>query len=222
MRDVGSGVTSEDIQALQVLLERHSRLIGEYDLSSGKTSKYYFDAKRVILSPEGILLAGRILYPVVRELGIDAVGGLAMGARPLALAISLRSLDDDTPIPTFFVRSEKKGHRTKDQISTSYPLDEADLDTESKHSPLLRAGRRLLIVDDVVTTGNSVQAAIDAVKPLGCAITGVVTLVTRPEGGGIGMALRKFPNYLTVFDCDEDGNLTVSSLFERQLAPIAS
>jgi len=222
MRDVGSGVTTEDIQALRALLERHSRLIGEYILSSGKPSKYYFDAKRVILSPEGVLLAGRVLYPLARQLGIDAVGGLAMGAIPLALAISLRSLENERPIPTFFVRSEKKGHGTKDQISASYPLDESDIDTESKHSPLLRPGRRLLIVDDVVTTGDSVQDAIDAVQPLGCAIAGVVALVTRPEGGGVKMALNKFPNYVTVFDCDEDGNLSVSSLFERQLAPIAS
>src|SRR2546425_1314381 len=218
MRSGGSGVTIEDIQALQGLLERHSRLIGEYELSSGIRTKYYFDAKRVILSPEGISLSGRVLYPIVRELDVDAVGGLAMGAVPLALAISMESLEHDRSIPTFFVRNEKKDHGTKDQISASYPIDEADMDTDSEHSLLLRPGRRLLIVDDVVTSGDSVQDAINAVQPLGCEIAAVVALVTRPEYGGGEIATRKFPNYFTVFDCDEEGNLRVSSLFERQLA----
>lgn len=222
MKQLGSGATSEEIQSLQRLLEQHSRLIGDFVLSSGIPTKYYFDAKRVILSPEGVSLAGRVIYPVVRQLGVDAVGGLAMGAIPLALAVSLESLRHDSPIPTFFVRNEKKDHGTKDLISASYPLDEAHMDTDSEHSPLLRAGRRLLIVDDVITTGDSVKDAIDAVRPLGCDVAGVVALVTRPEGGGVEMATEKFPNYITIFECDEDGNLSVSSLFERLLALPAS
>ncbi len=221
MTEWGKGVTGEDLQTLRRSLERHARLLGDFVLSSGIKSKYYFDAKRVLLSPEGFDLIGRILFPIADNLKADAVGGLAVGAVPLALAVTTQSRQRARGIPTFIVRSDgRKGHGTKDEISASYPIDEADMDSENRHVPLIRPGRRLLIVDDVITTGDSVQQAIDAL-PLDVDIVAVVALVTRPEGGGTAKMQQRFPNYFSVYESDDRGLLRVNEQLEALLASMA-
>jgi orotate phosphoribosyltransferase len=222
MTDWGSGA-EQDLERLRYLLERHARLLGDFVLSSGIHSKYYFDSKRVTLSPEGLTLTGQVLYPVIRAARAEAVGGLAVGAIPLSLAVSAFSYTQDHPIPSFIVRSSgKKDHGTKDELAASFPVMEADDDDETGHVPLLRQARRVFILDDVITTGDSVQKAIDAVRPLGCEILGVIALVTRPERGGLSMAQNRFQNYVSVYECDDEGLLKVSNSFQDLVHSLAA
>jgi len=193
----GLGVRTEDVAALQTLLESHAllRREQEFKLSSGRQSKYYFNAKPVTLSAEGLELVGRTMGPFALRVGADAVGGLEIGAIPIALAIAAWSRQAATEIPAFIVRDAQKRHGTEELIAESY------LWGEPRNS-------RVVIVDDVVTTGKSVQQAIDAVVGNGCEVLSVVTLVTRPEEGGVGEMRRRFSeNYISIFECDMEGNL---------------
>src|SRR3990172_8698758 len=162
MSEARRGVTREDVAELQSLLERHARLKGDFVLSSGLKSKFYFDSKPVTLSPDGRALVGRVIEPILQELGAQAVGGLELGAVPISDAIAL---------PSFIVRDEKKGHGTKERIAAAYSIRGVQGD--------LRSGCRVAIVDDVVTTGDSIQRAINAVEASSCEIVAVVALVTR-------------------------------------------
>ena len=202
MRELGPGVTSEDVAELQSLLERHARLKDDFVLSSGLHSKFYFDSKPVTLSPDGNALVGRILERVVSAVGAEAVGGLQIGAIPIADAISRESFETGSHIPAFVVRDEKKGHGTKEKIAASYSIRDRERG--------IRAGTRIAIVDDVVTTGDSIQGAIDAVKASGCVVVAVVALVTRPEANAAQVLGARY-DYISLFDCDIEGNLTLSA-----------
>lgn len=153
--------------------ERLRRLIAErcftkgkpFQLASGRWSDFYFDLKPAMLDPEGSnLLADLILE---RMAGIDAkyIGGLAMGAVPIALAVTLKSYGTSRPLQAFWVRKEAKGHGTK-SLADGYLVD----------------GSRVIIVEDVATTGGSVMKAIDEVKRHDCQIAAVITIVDRLEG----------------------------------------
>lgn len=153
--------------------ERLRRLIAErcftkgkpFQLASGRWSDFYFDLKPAMLDPEGSnLLADLILE---RMAGIDAkyIGGLAMGAVPIALAVTLKSYGTSRPLQAFWVRKEAKGHGTK-SLTDGYLVD----------------GSRVIIVEDVATTGGSVMKAIDEVKRHDCQIAAVITIVDRLEG----------------------------------------
>ena len=211
MSEGRQGTTRDDVEALRCLLERHARLVGDFELSSGVKSRFYFDGKRVTLSPRGSALVGRILEPIVAATGAGAVGGLAIGADPIALAVAVESDRTGTNIPAFIVRPEKKGHGTRDAITSSFPVRESHADSETHHIQLIRPGLRVVVVDDVVTTGASIQKAIDVLKEAGCEVEAVVTLVTRPEGGETAQALRRDYRYISLYECDEEGNLATTS-----------
>jgi len=195
----GFGVSRDDVRALQSLLEDQARLRGDnFVLSSGLPSKYYFNAKPLTLSAEGFDLVGRVMGAVVEQSGAQAVGGLEIGAIPLGLAIAVASRRAGKEIPDFLVREERKLHGTKDQIAASYLVPGAP-------------GCRVAIVDDVVTTGKSIQQAIEAVLKTNWKIVSIISLVTRPESGGVTAMRSKFAahsDYHSIFECDTDGNLS--------------
>jgi orotate phosphoribosyltransferase len=143
-----------------------------FQLSSGRTSPYYLDGKKTTLDPRGALLVGRLVFYRLRGRGIQAVGGLTLGADPIALAVALTSGMAGEPIRAFIVRKEPKGHGTDNWI-------EGGLD----------AGRRVAVVEDVVTSGRSIGLAIERVKAAGHTVAAVVALVDREEGGA--EAVRK-------------------------------
>lgn len=208
------GVTKDDVEALQRLLEHHARLKGDdYKLSSGLSTNYYFNAKPVTLTAEGFDLVAKIMVPLVDQAGADAVGGLTMGAIPLALAIAVASRRSGKEIPAVIIRDEKKPHGTKELIAASY------LFRPQEH-------RRVVVVDDVVTTGGSIEQAIEALIAERCDIAAIVALVTRPEAGGVEAMQRKFTkynvrHYISVFECDLEGNLTPTPHVDRFIvAPI--
>ena len=169
------------------LLRRNSLVRGEITLSSGKTSNYYLDCKLTTLSPEGALLTGYCLLELLddMELKPDAIGGLSLGADPVVSAAVVVSELEHRPLPGFLVRKEAKQHGRQKQI-------------EGIENP---RGKKVVIVDEVCTTGGSTQEAIDAAEREGCEVIGVISLVDREEGGS--EVLRQKYNYRSVFTASE-------------------
>ena len=145
-------------------LREHALVIGEVTLTSGRTAQYYVDAKRAILRPAGFLALGELVADQVRATKAEAVGGMTMGADPVACA----ALAAGAEVPAFFVRKEKKEHGLQRWVE----------------GPLLDEGTRCLVVEDVVTTGGSTLKAIDRIRESGLEIAGVVSVLDRLAGGG--------------------------------------
>ena len=142
----------------------------EVTLSSGRKSNYYIDGKQTTLNPEGMLLAGKLLYRRIRSLPakVDAVGGLTLGADPLVCAVALVSQLEGTPIPAYIVRKEAKGHGTGAWIEGI------------RNVP---GGARVVVIEDVVTSGDSSLRAIARSEEAGFTVVRVLALVDRQEGG---------------------------------------
>lgn len=145
-------------------LRTHALVIGEVVLTSGATAQYYVDAKRAILRPAGFHALGQLLAQIAVEHGATAVGGMTMGADPVACA----ALAGGADCKAFFVRKEAKAHGLQRRVEGP-PLDEHD---------------RCLVVEDVVTTGGSTVKAIEALQAEGRKIVGVVSVLDRLAGGG--------------------------------------
>jgi orotate phosphoribosyltransferase len=200
-------VDRKDIERLRDLMQRHCLRYGDFTLVSGRRSKYYYNGKRITLRPSGAKLIGEALVDVVLASGAEAVGGPALGAVPIAMAVGLATLSRGRDLPVFVVRMEQKQYGARDRVAEPYP-DEGE--------ELLTAGRRVAIVEDAITTGGSVQKAIDAVEALGCRVVLVAVLVERHEGGGAALRSRGY-DVLSIFRTDEDGRLSVNDAFLQRL-----
>jgi orotate phosphoribosyltransferase len=169
-------MTTPDIEKLReellVLLARRSARRGDFTLASGRHSSLYIDARLTTMSPEGLSLIGPLGRAAVRTVawgaGVGAVGGLTMGADPIAYAISYASAlaGDRPPVRAFTVRKEAKTHGTGKLVEGPFV-----------------AGDRVVIVEDVITTGGSALRAVEAVRGAGGTVAGVLALVDREEGG---------------------------------------
>lgn len=137
-----------------------------FKLSSGQMSRYYVDCKKVTLDPKGATLIGRLVFERIRPLRPEGIGGLTLGADPIALAVSITSYLEKQPIPAFIIRKEPKGHGSRAWIEGNLP-----------------EGARVVVAEDVITTGGSTLKAIDRLKAHGCEILTVIALVDRQEGG---------------------------------------
>jgi len=157
-----------DHEQLVHLLAERSAKRGTFTLSSGRQSSLYIDARLTTMTPEGQQLIGRLGLQAIRDASwdADAVGGLTLGADPIAYAICHSSASSPAPLRAFTVRKEPKGHGTGKQIEGP-----------------LRGGDRVVIVEDVITTGGSAARALDAVKGAGAVPLGILALVDRQEGG---------------------------------------
>jgi orotate phosphoribosyltransferase len=144
-------------------LREHALIVGRVTLTSGREAEYYVDAKRAILRPEGFLALGELVAGKAREWDATAVGGMTMGADPVACA----ALAGGADVKAFFVRKESKAHGLQRRVE----------------GPLLSDGDRCLVVEDVVTTGGSTLAAIEALQKEGRTICGVVSVLDRLAGG---------------------------------------
>jgi orotate phosphoribosyltransferase len=185
-----------------------------YTLSSGLTSNYYCDTKATILSPRGARLIGEVIFDRLHTLGVEAVGGLAMGSLFISTAVSLISEERRSPIYGFFVRPQAKGHGLRLEVEQSY---------HPSGEPLLRRGRSVAVVDDVVTVGGSIGKAIDAVRNIGCDIRAVIAIVDRESGGGDKLRSEGLP-YEALFSADQNGRLSINgpSRAARRIAPVAA
>ena len=198
-----------DIRRLQELMQRHCFQYGDFTLSSGGKSKYYYNGKRVLWDPREAAKIGSILLSTVLSSGAEAVGGLELGAVPLAGAIGRAALDAGVHLPTFTVRTEKKAHGTRERIASSFADD----------GELMRPGRRVAIVDDVVTHGGSIGEAIDAAEAVGCEVVLVLVLVARHEPGYSKLRESGY-HVCRLFYTDEDGNLFADEDFVKDLAGV--
>ena len=145
-------------------LRAHALVIGEVVLTSGQTAQYYVDAKRAILLPAGFTAMGELVAERAAAWGATAVGGLTMGADPVACSALAAGAD----VKAFFVRKDAKAHGLQRRVE----------------GPLLEPGERCLVVEDVVTTGGSTLQAIEALREEGLHIAGVVSVLDRLAGGG--------------------------------------
>lgn len=196
-----SGVTRLDIERLRDIMQEKCFEYGEFTLSSGLPSKYYYDGKRVTLHSRWADLIGKILLDFILESGAEAVGGMALGAIPLAHAVSANALHlANQEIPVFVIRPSPKEHGTKDEVAASFSEHEA--------GNILRPGKKVAIVDDVVTTGGSIEKAIAVVDKRGCKVATIVALVERHEGGGDILRKRGY-NFHRVFFTNSDGKLAI-------------
>ncbi|MCB1522244.1 MAG: orotate phosphoribosyltransferase [Hyphomicrobiaceae bacterium] len=183
---------SQDAAALVALITQRSfQRGGEMKLASGRTSSFYFNMKPTMLHPEGARLIASLILDQLEADGIaaDLIGGLEMGAVPIAAATAAMSAQRSRPVAAFFVRKQAKEHGTQSLIE-GLPKGET------------LAGRGVVIVEDVTTTGGSAIKAAAAVEAEGAKVLRVVTVVDRCEGAGEAFAAAglDFKPLLTVAD----------------------
>ncbi len=138
----------------------------EFKLTSGKSSCFFLDCKKVSLDPHGAFLIGEAIFERIKSFPVDGVGGMTLGADPIATSVSLISYIKKKPITGFIVRKERKQHGSGQQVEGPLPV-----------------GGNLVVVEDVVTTGGSTIHTINILRSEGYTILKVVALVDRLEGG---------------------------------------
>jgi orotate phosphoribosyltransferase len=163
-------------ERLAVLLAQRAYEEGDFVLSSGARSTFYLDAKQVTYHPLGVELVGAAVYALVAQFGATAIGGLTMGADAIVSSTIWASVRAGNPIPGFVVRKQPKAHGLQKWIEGVSP-----------------AGRRVVIVDDVITSGKSVLKAVAAAREAGAEIAAVVGLVDREQGGAAAIEAGGVP-----------------------------
>jgi orotate phosphoribosyltransferase len=155
-------------QLLKLLKEKSFRYSPDkpFKLASGRESPYYVDARPVTHNAQGLFLIGEIFFDLVRDLDVQAIGGLTLGADPIAHAAALTSFLKGRPINAFSVRKEAKAHGAGGLVVGD-----------------VKPGDRVVIVEDVITTGGSTLKAINGARDFGLEIVKVLILVDREEGG---------------------------------------
>jgi orotate phosphoribosyltransferase len=153
-------------RAFQIIKER-SFEFGDFTLASGQKSDYYLDMKPTMFDPEGANLLARLVLARISELNVDYIGGLEMGAVPLIAPVIMLSYEAGRPIPGFFVRKQIKDHGTKRLVEAA--------------GGNLR-GKRVVILEDVTTKGESAMKAVKASQAEGANVILVLSIVDREEG----------------------------------------
>ena len=157
-----------------------------FKLAHGGTSPFYFNCKKVTLDPEGQFLIGNLVFEALSDLRVDGVGGLTLGADALANAAAYTSWLRSRPIQSFIVRKARKDHGVVASI-------------EGK----VKAGSRVVVLDDVVTTGASTLQAVSACREAGFEILGALALVDRQELNGRENIEKEVPFLKALVTCEE-------------------
>ena len=153
-------------QTLLALLAQYAYVEGDFVLSSGARSSYYINGKQVTLRADGALVIGRLLWQMLPK-DTEAVAGLTLGADPMVSAVSIVSAWENQPIPALIIRKKPKGHGTQAYIE----------------GPLLPAGAKVVVLEDVVTTGGSALTAVERLQAAGYQVEQIIALVDREQGG---------------------------------------
>lgn len=172
-----------DRAALLEELREHALLVGEFTLASGRKSTYLIDAKKAIMQPRGFSAMGRLVAAEAERLGATAVGGMTMGADPIACS----ALAGGADVKAFFVRKEPKDHGAGKQVE----------------GPDLAPGERCLMVEDVVTTGGSTIKAIEVIRNAGYEVVGVVAVCDRLAGGAEALEAAAGAPFVALTTIDE-------------------
>jgi orotate phosphoribosyltransferase len=155
----------EKKQRLGVIIRRASLLReGEFRLTSGRTSHFFIDLKKTMLDPEGASLLADLLFDRIKSEEVDCVGGMETGAIPIVATLCMRSWPEK-PIKGFFIRKEAKGHGTDQRVDGR-----------------LESGSRVILFEDVTTTGGSAMRAVEQVRQAQCIVIKVISVVDRLEG----------------------------------------
>ena len=165
---------------LAAIIRARSFGYGEIKLASGRTSNFYFNMKPTMLDPEGAALIAELTLDALGDLDIDAIGGLEMGAVPIAGAMAQLSFLRGKPVAAFFVRKQPKSHGAKLAIEGLAPGESMQ-------------GKRVVVVEDVTTTGGSAMKAVETLREAGAEIVMVFTIVDRLEGADETFAAAKLP-----------------------------
>ena len=176
-----------DPEELKSLLRQHSLKFGNFTLASGQTASYYLDCRRITLHPRGanVIAAGMLERITAMKPMPSAVGGMAIGADPITASIITIAGQRDLPLLGFMVRKEPKGHGTGRQV-------------EGPVEP----GQEVVIVEDVITSGGSALAAVEAAQTFGLVVRGVIGIIDRLAGGEAAFAAKGIPlqTLLTIRD----------------------
>ncbi|GAA3026780.1 orotate phosphoribosyltransferase [Microbacterium dextranolyticum] len=174
-------------RALVDLIAAEAVFHGDFTLSSGKKATYYVDMRKLTLDHRAAPAIGRLVLDAVRDLNVDAVGGLTLGADPIANAVMHASVAAGTPVDAFVVRKEPKDHGRGRQI------EGAEV-----------AGKRVVIVEDTSTTGGSPLKAADVAAAAGAEIVAVVTVVDRKTGAQAAVEAAGY-EWRSIIDLDDLG-----------------
>src|SRR5262245_7433629 len=170
----------KELRELRDLIRQRSLRVGDFTLSSGKKSSYYLDCRMTTLDPRGAFLIARLILQGMHDHNIeaDAIGGLTMGADPIATAVAVVSGLAGKPVSAFVVRKETKWHGMQRAIE-GYDG---------------KAGSRVIVVDDVCTTGESILKAAEKAEEVGYEVTAAFCVVDREEGG-TELIAKRYPFY---------------------------
>lgn len=163
---------------------------GDFRLSAGGTSRFYFDGRLLTLDPEGAYQVAITLLPILRDCGAEAVGGPTIGADPIVSSVAVVSYMQGDPIPGLIVRKEAKQHGGRRIIEG--PIKE---------------GSRVAVVDDTCTTGTSLLHAIGAFESAGCQVVKVICILDRREGGSDEIRRRGY-DFVALLEAHEGGGVT--------------
>ena len=186
---------------LEIILEKSFQYTEKptFKLVSGGVSNFYFNCKPTMLDPEGKELIGRLVFAKIRDLDISGIGGLELGSVPISSAVCLIAQLEGKPLKEFIVRKEKKDHGIPAKM-------------EGEFAP----GEKVVVVDDVITTGGSTIKAIETVEKLGLKVAKVVVLVDREEMKGKQNIEKLCPNVEVIIKRSE-----VMTLYKQRRAQIA-
>lgn len=180
---------SETDELLALALQNGALKYGDFTLSSGAKSGYYFDGRLLSLDPQGGYLIAKAILPILVEAGVEAIGGPTLGADPMVAAVSLLSYIQGTPVTGFIVRGRSKGYGTRQSIEGP-----------------LRPKSHVAIVDDVCTTGGALFRAIEEAEALDCKVVLVISLLDRKQGGSEEIRKQGY-QFRALFEADDEGRV---------------
>ena len=183
---------TKEVQRFLQIFREEGILRGKFILASGQESSFYFDGRMVTLSPEGAYLLGRTIFDLIKNLNVDAVGGMAIGADPIVTSVALISYVEKKPVSAFIVRGAGKDHGTQKLIEGP-----------------LKPGFRVVIVDDVITSGRSVLRSIEAAESYDCKVVKVVVILDRKAGGSEEIIKRGY-DFQSLLLADESGDVSIA------------
>lgn len=172
-------------QQLIDLFKERALKFGDFTLASGKKASYYLDGKQITLHSQGLKLVSEGMLELLADFEYEAVGGMVIGADPIVGGILAVAAEKGQELNGFLVRKESKGHGTQKYVEGP-----------------VKPGMKVVIVEDVVTTGGSSLKAVDRVEEFGCEVVAVIGIIDRMEGGAASYAERNlaFRSLLTIED----------------------
>jgi len=188
-----SDFLTDSRRLLEIAKERGALIFGNFNLSSGGTSSYYFDGRLLTLDPEGAYLTAMCLIPILRECGAEAIAGPTLGADPIVSAVAAVSHLEGTPFPALIVRKEAKSYGGRRAIEGP-----------------IREGMKVAVVDDTCTSGASLFHAIDVVESNGCEVVKALSIMDRMAGGSEECRKRGY-DFQSVFEASNEGEISIVS-----------